>query len=122
MLENKHLYGVKTIFNMEKLDKFPCSGCGCCCKRIDELLVNTDKLESPMKEILHFPYNHENGRCEKLGENNECTVYENRPVVCNFEKFISAFALNKQEIFEISIKSCNKIMDEDNIAKKFRIK
>lgn len=122
MLGNKHLYGVKTIFNMEKLDKFPCSGCGCCCKRIDKLLVNIDNLESPNKEILHFPYKHENGRCEKLGKNNECIIYENRPLVCNFEKFISAFDLNKEEVFEISMKSCNEMMEEDDIPKEFKIK
>jgi len=122
MLGNKHLYGVKMIFNMEKLDKFPCTGCGCCCKRIDELLIIINKLESPAKEIMHFPYKHENGRCEKLGKNNECTIYENRPIVCSFEKFIDAFNLNKDKIFGMSIKSCNKMMDEDNICNKFRIK
>lgn len=144
MSGNRHLYGVKMIYNMKKSktlleiidlsdqenilqnmewsDKFPCTGCGSCCKRIDKLLPNIEKLDDNLKQILNFPYTHINGRCEKLGNDNKCTIYEDRPIVCSYEKFMEVFNYSKDDIFPMSIASCNKMMDEDGVGEEFRIK
>lgn len=37
-------------------------------------------------ENAYFPYSHKNGVCEKLTENNHCSIYDNRPIICNIEK------------------------------------
>lgn len=102
-------------------NKFPCTGCGCCCKRIDKVIENLETLDDISKEILHFPYNHTNGICEKLDKDNKCSIYDDRPIVCNFQKFKEIFNYDVDKFNAIVIPSCNKMMDEDNIPEEFRI-
>lgn len=101
--------------------KFPCSGCGCCCKRLNIVVANIEKLDDENKEILKFPYNYPNGICENLTEDNKCSVYENRPLICNFDKFSEFYAQDKPSFYNEIIKSCNKMMDEDNIDNSFKL-
>ena len=123
LLEILDLTGEENILQkMEWGDSFPCTGCGSCCKRIDKLLISINMLDGIEREILDFPYSHTNGVCENLGVDNKCNIYENRPVVCSYEKFMLAFNMSKDELFPPSIACCNKMMDEDGIGKEFRIK
>lgn len=106
--------------------KFKCTGCGGCCNRIDRLMADFKTAGfdlSDKSSKLYFPYTHnENGRCENLLEDNKCKVYDKRPLVCNVSEFAKEFNLKKKEWFIHNYESCNKIMDEDNINLKFRIK
>lgn len=103
------------------MNTFPCTGCGCCCKRISYFVDKIDLLPKKYRKKLKFPYKHNNGVCEKLMEDNKCAIYENRPLICNIDKFIEEFKLNKEEFYEINIKYCNEFMNEDNIPNNFRI-
>lgn len=104
------------------MESFPCSGCGCCCKRIDKLLNSLQFFSEEDQEILNFPYKHKNGICENLNEQNECSIYENRPLICNVDKFAEYYNKEKKSFYLNTIEVCNEIMDEDNIDEKFRIK
>lgn len=97
--------------------KFRCSGCGECCKHINVAVENTKHLKE-----LEFPYKwDESGRCDKLGEDNRCTVYNNRPLLCNIDKFIKVFKIDKDKFYDMNIKACNDLMDDNNVDLSFRI-
>jgi Fe-S-cluster containining protein len=99
-------------------NKYPCTMCGCCCRRISVAVDFYTKIEPEYK----FPYNwDENGVCEKL-ENNMCSVYDNRPDMCNIDKFIEEYGLNKEAVYIYNAKSCNKMMEQDGISDEFKIK
>lgn len=53
--------------------EFPCDKCGLCCKRL--------YLLEEMKE-----YDRGDGVCKYL-KNNLCTIYDNRPDICNSKKY-----------------------------------
>jgi Fe-S-cluster containining protein len=90
---------------------FPCTQCGCCCRRVGAL-----------KKIgVEFPYNvDKNGVCEMLNDN-KWQVYENRPTICNIEKYAEQNGIDKELFFQLNIEKCNLMMDEDNIKLKYRI-
>jgi len=87
---------------------FPCSGCGCCCKRVDKF-VGSD-----------FPYSHINGVCEKLVDD-KCSVYETRPLICNVYEMQKVMNINKDIFYAMNKAACNMFMDEDNIPLEFRL-
>lgn len=96
---------------------FKCSGCGCCCKRINIAVENTKHIEE-----LYFPYSwDEDGRCEMLMEDNRCKVYEDRPLLCNVEKIAEHLNLDKEQFYIDNNKACNKMMDEMNVDLSFRV-
>lgn len=101
--------------------KFPCTGCGACCKRIVKVLANIEELDEVNREKLKFPYNHTNGVCEMLMEDNKCAVYEDRPLICNFDKFVNEYGLDRVPFFNLIIKHCNEMIDEDKIDSRFKI-
>ena len=97
---------------------FPCTGCGACCKRIANLkdLINTTPE-------LAFPYGwDESGRCEMLGEDNKCKVYESRPLICNVDRFIAVFKVPKKKFYKQNIEACHGMMKEDGIYERYQIK
>ena len=87
------------------------------------------KTKDPNNELvrayLDFPYRaNKDGSCEKLGEDGKCTVYENRPLVCNisgmFKKFWS-IGLTRKEHYLVEAKSCNSLIRENGLPDKFLV-
>jgi len=68
---------------------------------------------------LYFPYKNKDGVCEKLVDN-KCSVYKDRPLVCNIQKVAKYFG--SSQYIKQNIEACNRMMDEDNIPTKYRIK
>lgn len=113
-----------SIFN----EKFPCTSCGCCCKKLKIALDNSKNSIHPgmIKAAEDFPYDwDENGSCVMLDKNNQCSVYETRPLFCRADDLGKVFGFeNQTELKEWRIlyaKACNAIMDEQNISKEYRI-
>jgi Fe-S-cluster containining protein len=103
------------------MSSFPCTGCGCCCRRINQAVRHFNINDK--KHPLYFPYGwDEDGVCDNLTEDNKCTIYEERPLICNIEKFGKYMELNPKEFFAQNIRACNYMMDLDNIPLQFRIK
>ena len=93
---------------------FPCSGCGCCCKRVGLI---------PIIPGFDFPYKSDStGKCEMLDDNNKCTIYETRPLICRIDSSAKYFDMSKKQYRKLNIVHCNMMMDEDNVPLKFRIK
>ena len=97
---------------------FPCTGCGACCRHVDRAnyLINANPE-------LNFPYTwDQTGKCEMLGDDNKCKVYETRPLICNVDKFIKFYAISEKKFYKLNIKSCHSLMKEEGIYKEYRIK
>ena len=103
------------------MSKFPCTGCGCCCKRIHKVRASIELLPDQIREDFRFPYKDINNVCEKLTEDNQCSVYENRPLICDFEKIKKYFDVSDDTFNQMIVPSCNEMMDEDNIPNHLRI-
>jgi Fe-S-cluster containining protein len=66
--------------------KFPCNGCGRCCRKIAQAVAFVKEAGFP-EEVCDFPYTwDEQGVCEMLTPDNRCKVYNTRPILCNVEK------------------------------------
>ncbi len=97
---------------------YPCTKCGCCCKRVNVAVERTKDIEG-----LEFPYKwDETGRCEMLTDDNLCSVYDDRPLLCNIDKVIEVFKIDKKEFYKQNTAACNELMDLENIPISFRIK
>lgn len=101
------------------IDKFPCTGCGACCRRIQNLKEYSDKLaiEKSMPEIS-FPYENKDGVCEKLIDN-KCSIYEDRPLICNIEKMDKILKMDK--FHEMNANICNLFIKQDGLDESFLI-
>lgn len=102
---------------------FGCSKCGLCCQSVGILVENAKQIGaiSPlMVELGNFPYSYnESGRCEKLSLENECTVYETRPLMCNVEKFHEKYfqEYSQDEFFKMNERECNLLKNQHNEGK-----
>lgn len=82
---------------------FPCSGCGACCKSI---------LLSPKTAWL----DRGDGVCKHFDDNGRvCTIYENRPDVCNVRKMYEKLYVNYyswSDFVGVNKKACENLLDE----------
>ena len=89
---------------------FKCSGCGLCCKNVERAAESTKHIKA-----LAFPYSwDETGRCEKLNSDNTCSVYNERPLLCNVDEVIKFFNLDKYNFYKINELACKELQDENN--------
>jgi len=74
---------------MSELKPF-CNSCGICCKVVGIAvdLAKSNPSKDPLTlEASRFPHAYdETGRCEKLGPDNKCTIYDTRPDICNIAR------------------------------------
>jgi Fe-S-cluster containining protein len=78
--------------------RFPCTGCGACCRRVGLMVDGVRKQQYPDgtigKLVQEFPYKYdENGKCEMLVDN-KCTAYEDRPLICRVDDLGNKLGLN----------------------------
>lgn len=91
---------------------FPCTGCGACCRRVGSKLELLQEFGFPYKPL-------EDGSCEML-DNDRCSVYEDRPFICNVDK-IGEYFPDKKEFYLDNIRACNTMQEEDGLDPKYRI-
>jgi Fe-S-cluster containining protein len=89
---------------------FKCSQCGVCCKQ-------AGKIGLPTKE---------DGSCKFLSDDNQCTIYDTRPDICNIKTMYNKRKANGMDIsykeyLKMSSQACNDMMDTYNIDKKYRL-
>jgi len=101
---------------------FNCTSCGLCCKNIQNVYDNSVRIaeESGIENIV-FPYRHTDGVCEKL-VNNNCSVYENRPMICNVETMAEVLKFNKSTFYKLNSKVCNDLIKEHNLPEEYLVK
>lgn len=82
--------------------KFPCLKCGACCRKIGNIYP---ELEGP------------DGSCIYLSSDNLCTIYPDRPLLCNIDKFYEKFLKNKisrEEYYRMNLEACKKLQEEEH--------
>lgn len=81
---------------------FICNKCGQCCRN----------LNTKIYEKLH----NGDGICFYLDkEKNQCSIYENRPLMCNIEKAYEKYFFkfySREEFYELNYKGCMVINGE----------
>ena len=77
---------------------FPCDCCGCCCRNLRKIneYIELDRGD---------------GVCRYL-QNNLCSIYENRPLICCVDEGYKLFFADKmtlEEYYSINIEACEKL-------------
>lgn len=106
------------------MDSFPCTQCGLCCRLIGKLLATKERIEDPVLRFLveQFPYATDaDGVCEKL-ENNACSVYENRPVLCNIDQVAVLKGVDIEDYRRLNAQICNMLINLHGLEDSFLIK
>jgi len=97
--------------------RFNCTSCGECCRNLAatlEYIKAGIPMQMPGIDLLalveEFPYStDEMGACEKL-EGDRCSVYEDRPVFCNYKKAYERYpeaAATIEQWYEKMRSNCN---------------
>ena len=79
---------------------FPCEKCGLCCRMIGGI------------PALH-DFDRGDGTCIHLS-GNLCSIYENRPLICNTSRMYEAFfkdAMTPEEFVDMNLNACRKIQE-----------
>lgn len=116
------------------VDKFPCTGCGLCCKMVGKWIEGAKKMHadgnipeiSPLQEVVNFPHAvTDSGSCSQLDENNRCKVYDNRPSICGVEstwlKYHSAGEKSLADYFFEAAAICNSMIVETKTDLKYLV-
>ncbi len=91
---------------------FECKMCGICCRNIrrykDEIYPIFKRLLG--ETIPNFDIEDDNGVCVHLTEDNKCSIYEERPILCNtgkmFELLSMELGVTKDELYKAQALSC----------------
>ena len=107
----------KNIVNQHIMEcRIECNGCTICCETIGSLLVSGSSEDWVNELIDKFPYSVDsNGVCEML-KDNKCSVYKNRPIICNINKtfYYQNITKSKKEWLKINKEACTKLKQDKN--------
>ena len=99
---------IKIYFSMS----YPCVKCGLCCRYIfkSELTKHLDRGDGVCKHL-----------CDK---NNLCTIYDERPCVCQIDSFYNYISadITLIEYYKINAKICNDLLIKHNLYSRLRVK
>ena len=84
---------------------FKCDKCGICCTKL-----NLTELSSEL--------NRGDGVCKYFDkENRICTIYDNRPIICNVDAYYNKYLLDVislEEYYTLNKNICKKLKKEEN--------
>lgn len=94
--------------------KFECSSCGLCCKNLRKALTATTHPKWLQDIVDVFPHKtNSDGSCEKLIDNH-CSVYKDRPLLCNVERIHDEAETNMTEDtwYRLNTQACKQLQLE----------
>lgn len=102
--------------------EFPCTGCGECCRRLQAVL-EANHEHPVLKELVErFPFKTtESGACEMLTDDNRCSVYDQRPLLCNIKAGGVLMGVEESKWYLMNQDYCNSMMDEVGLDVKYRV-
>ena len=101
-------------------NEFPCTSCGLCCKNLSTMHEDADH---PMVAFLvsKFPYKIlEDGSCEML-KDNQCSVYNDRPIICNVRLGAKVMGIDQDDWYQLVAQGCNKMIIEAGLDSKYLV-
>lgn len=114
--------------------KFPCSSCGACCRRVGNIvsaavrLVSEGSVDPFIAAFASFPHAFkQDGSCVQLNELNQCSIYANRPDVCDIDTAWKLFFQNSGKYEDVkafyrhNAQICNKLIDEDKLSVDYHV-
>ena len=104
------------------MNTFPCTGCGECCRQFKTILSNSNTFPTAIQTLIDsFPYKiNKDGSCSKLIDNS-CSVYDNRPIICNIDLMGQLLYQNMKEWYVLSAKHCNVLINNAELDPKYLI-
>jgi Fe-S-cluster containining protein len=93
---------------------FECTGCGLCCTKIGQIKAAPPAFTWMQEAIDAFPYGTtESGACMMLVDN-KCSVYEDRPLLCNVERMADELdiGMTKEMWFDLNYYGCRVLQRE----------
>lgn len=96
---------MKNDYNVTEKWEYPCDKCGACCRKVG--------LVEEMKK-----YDRGDGVCKYLTEDNLCSIYDNRPKICNTKLYYLMNLRKKQsweEFVKESRKGCKALQDIEKL-------
>src|SRR5690349_13604923 len=108
---------------------FPCTRCGVCCKTIGRLITEainaTDNQNPLIVEIRSFPFKVNGQTCSMFIEGEGCSVYNNRPDICNidkmYEKYYKHTGMSLKEYYSYNAAGCNILIDESGTSHDLKV-
>ena len=106
---------------------FPCTSCGQCCRLIglhfdhsNPVYQNSPQAVKDLMDNFPHPINSDNS-CSMLDENGLCSIYEDRPIICNTKYAPQLLNLTKPQFNNYMAQSCNKLIDDADLDRKFLV-
>ena len=102
---------------------FPCTQCGQCCRNINSILSNSDSFPTVIKDLINrFPYDiNPDGSCSKLNEDGLCSVYQNRPIMCNIKLMGQLLHRDTTEWYRLQAEHCNILINAADLDPKYLV-
>jgi Fe-S-cluster containining protein len=110
------------------MEDFPCTGCSLCCRSLS-FIIQTAKQGNPesvfYKAAKAFPYSWDESGCCVMLKNNLCSVYDNRPLLCNVKQLGSLYAAETgmalSDVYSLNARICNSLIADADLDKSFMI-
>ena len=103
---------------------FPCTQCGLCCKNIGNILSNYSIFPTVIQDLVkRFPYKvNEDGSCSKLNSDNFCSVYDNRPIMCNINLMGQLLQQSQADWHRKQADVCNELISNAGLSPDYLVK
>lgn len=90
--------------------KFKCTKCGCCCRRVNLIPGFPEAFD-------------EKGVCIHLNEENQCSIYETRPLICRVDSFVGDDATHEEKkvYYQFTNSICNQWILADQVGENYLI-
>jgi Fe-S-cluster containining protein len=103
---------------------FPCTGCGLCCQIAGFIVTAARESQDPIDNLLGDTFTYKwdsNGVCENL-KDNRCSVYKNRPLICDVKSSSLIKKMNLPEAYKLNSQICNFLIQKAGLDDSFLIK
>ena len=106
------------------MDNFPCTKCGLCCKNVSNIFKNTESLPQNLQDLISvFPYRPKpDGSCPMLSDDGICTVYHDRPIICNINLTAKLLNIDINDWYRINADACNQMIQKAGLSSDYLVK
>jgi Fe-S-cluster containining protein len=102
---------------------FPCTQCGQCCRHISSILAHSNYPTVVQDLVNRFPYEvNDDGSCSMLTEDGLCSVYDNRPIMCNINLMGQLLQQSQDDWHRKQADVCNELISNAGLSPDYLVK